>query len=587
MLASPYCAMAARRGLPSLGSTSCRASSFSPLPLCAISPDALKSRLGGARKEQFGRIRGLAMSPSAGHRRQMPALKTVASAASTNGASVDTKIATITTPLYYVNASPHMGSAYPTIAADALARFCRLQGHPTAFVTGTDEHGEKIAAAAHKANRAPQEHCDAVAQDYLALWSKLNISMDRFSRTTNPNHEKVVLEFFERVYERGDIYRAQYAGNYCVACEEYKDVADMLEGNVCPVHRTVCPHREENNFFFKLTNYQAALEELLESNPDFVQPASRRNEVLGWVKSGVRDFSISRAAVAWGIPVPKDPSQTIYVWFDALLGYISCLLAPGDEVTLNNAVARGWPAHVHIIGKDILRFHAVYWPAMLMSAGLPLPKKVYGHGFLTKDGLKMGKSLGNVLDPVELVDKYGADAVRFFLLGGVDFGSDGDFSYERFINIVNAALANNLGNLLNRSVNLLNKNCAGTVAGDAGGLAADHPLRVLAASKVPVAADAYGKLHFDKACEAALAISAAGNHYLEERAPWSKFKKGTEEEKKAAAMDLVAVLEAVRIVAVILSPVTPTLVQKMYRQLGFSEEQFAGLQWVCLASRAS
>ncbi|CAI5943454.1 unnamed protein product, partial [Closterium sp. NIES-64] len=484
----------------------------------------------------------------------------------------------VTTPLYYVNAAPHMGSAYPTIAADALARFQRLQGKQVTFVTGTDEHGEKIALAAAKNGRTPQQHCDAVAEEYKQLWSKLDIAYDRFIRTTSPRHEAVVRQFYDRVKARGDVYRAQYEGRYCIACEEYKDEKELVEGTTCPTHLTPCEHRSEDNLFFALSSHQHDLEKIFQERPDFVQPSFRKNEVLAWVAEGARDFSISRAAVTWGIPVPDVPEQTIYVWFDALLGYISALLEEGDEPSLDTAVSRGWPASVHIIGKDILRFHAVYWPAMLMSAGLPTPTTVFGHGFLTKDGHKMGKSLGNTIDPVELVTTFGADAVRYFFLREIEFGSDGDFSKERFVNIVNANLANTIGNLVNRTLGLLKKNCSSTLSIDSAALPLDHPLRTTTAASMATAAACYAALDFSGACEAILAPAAAGNGFLEERAPWSKFKKGGADAEEAAA-DLVAVLETARCVAVALSPITPTLSRNIYMQLGFTAEQFSAMQW--------
>lgn len=484
----------------------------------------------------------------------------------------------LTTPLYYVNASPHMGSAYPTIAADALARFQRLQGRRVVFVTGTDEHGEKIALAAAANGRQPKEHCDLVAQDYRDLWHSLNISYDRFVRTTQMQHDKIVTEFFARVWDSGDIYRAEYEGLYCIACEEYKDEKELLEGNCCPIHRSACVSRKEDNFFFALSKYQSQLEELLRSNQDFVRPPFRKNEVMGWVSEGLRDFSISRAAVDWGIPVPADSKQTIYVWFDALLGYITGLLRDGDEATLEVATSRGWPAAVHIIGKDILRFHAVYWPAMLLSAGLPLPRSVFGHGFLTKDGLKMGKSLGNTLEPTELVASFGSDAVRYFFLKEIEFGKDGDFSRERFVSIVNANLANTIGNLLNRTLGLLKKNCGGALSADAASLRANHPLRALAAHSVGKAKEAFEALQFGAACEAVLALASGGNQYLDEQAPWAMFKRG-ESEAQAAALDLVAILEVTRILAVALSPVAPTTCQRIYLQLGYSDSDFRALSW--------
>ncbi|CAI5479624.1 unnamed protein product [Closterium sp. Yama58-4] len=454
----------------------------------------------------------------------------------------------------------------------------RLQGKEVTFVTGTDEHGEKIALAAAKNGRTPQEHCDAVAAEYKQLWSKLDIAYDRFIRTTSPRHEAVVRQFYDRVKARGDVYRAQYEGRYCIACEEYKDEKELVDGTTCPTHLTPCEHRSEDNLFFALSSHQHDLEKIFQDRPDFVQPSFRKNEVLAWVAEGARDFSISRAAVAWGIPVPDVPEQTIYVWFDALLGYISALLEEGDEPSLDTAVSRGWPASVHIIGKDILRFHAVYWPAMLMSAGLPTPTTVFGHGFLTKDGHKMGKSLGNTIDPDELVTTFGADAVRYFFLREIEFGSDGDFSKERFVNIVNANLANTIGNLVNRTLGLLKKNCNSTLSIDSAALPLDHPLRTTTATSMETAAACYVALDFSGACEAILAPAAAGNGFLEERAPWSRFKRGGAEAEEAAT-DLVAVLETARCVAVALSPITPTLARSIYTQLGFTAEQFSAIQW--------
>ncbi|KAG8368882.1 hypothetical protein BUALT_Bualt15G0092800 [Buddleja alternifolia] len=432
----------------------------------------------------------------------------------------------LTTPLYYVNAPPHMGSAYTTIAADAIARFQRLLGKQVIFITGTDEHGEKIASAAVANGSSPSEHCDSISQAYKALWSELDISHDKFIRTTNPNHEAIVKEFYSRVLASGDIYRADYEGLYCVNCEEYKDEKELLENNCCPMHLKPCVRRKEDNYFFALSKYQKKLEEILTDNPDFVQPSFRLNEVQGWVKSGLRDFSISRASVDWGIPVPSDAKQTIYVWFDALLGYISALLDDEKQHNLETAISSGWPASLHLIGKDILRFHAVYWPAMLMSAGVSLPKKVFGHGFLTKDGLKMGKSLGNTLEPADLVNKVGADAVRYFFLKEVEFGNDGDYSEDRFINTINAHLANTIGNLLNRTLGLLRKNCQSTVAVDSASAAEGNAFKDTVEKQIEKARQHYENLELSSACEAVLEIGNAGNVYINEKAPWSLFKQG-------------------------------------------------------------
>ncbi|GJU90921.1 methionine--tRNA ligase, chloroplastic/mitochondrial [Tanacetum coccineum] len=472
-----------------------------------------------------------------------------------------------------------MGSAYSTIAADSIARFQRLVGKKVIFITGTDEHGEKIATAAAAAGcSSPNDHCDTISQSYRALWKDLDISYDKFIRTTDPKHEAIVEEFYSKVLANGDIYRADYEGLYCVSCEEYKDEKELLENNCCPMHLKPCVSRKEDNYFFALSKYQKRLEEILEQNPDFVQPVYRLNEVQNWMKSGLRDFSISRASVDWGIRVPNDPKQTIYVWFDALLGYISALSQGQEQPSLQTAISSGWPASLHLIGKDILRFHAVYWPAMLMSAGLSLPKTVFGHGFLTKDGMKMGKSLGNTLEPNELVQRFGPDAVRYFFLREVEFGNDGDYSEERFINIVNAHLANTIGNLLNRTLGLLKKNCQSTLIADSSVAAEGNDFKDTVEKLVEKSKVQYESLLLSSACESVLEIGTAGNLYIDGRAPWSLFKQGvflclTLEQ------DLVLILEAMRIIAVTLSPVTPKLCQSIYRQLGYTEEQFNAVAW--------
>ncbi|XP_064968049.1 methionine--tRNA ligase, chloroplastic/mitochondrial-like isoform X2 [Musa acuminata AAA Group] len=434
----------------------------------------------------------------------------------------------LTTPLYYVNAPPHMGSAYTTIAADAIARFQRLLGKKVVFITGTDEHGEKIAAAAQASGRSPREHCDTISQSYRILWRE--------------------------------------------------DEKELLENNCCPMHLKPCVRRKEDNYFFALSKYQKTLEDYLTSNPDFVKPLFRLNEVQGWIKSGLRDFSISRSSVEWGIPVPNDDKQTIYVWFDALLGYVSALLEEGEQTNLEQAVCSGWPASLHLIGKDILRFHAVYWPAMLLSAGLSVPNMVFGHGFLTKDGMKMGKSLGNTLEPKDLVQRFGADAVRYFFLREVEFGNDGDYSEDRFINIVNAHLANTIGNLLNRTLGLLKKNCQSMLAFDSIIAAEGNSFKDSVDQLVEKAKYHYENLSLSSACESVLDIANAGNLYMDERAPWSLFKQGGAS-SEMAAKDLVIILEVMRIIATALSPITPSLCSRIYSQLGFSKEQFEAATW--------
>ncbi|PMB15978.1 methionine--tRNA ligase [Fischerella thermalis] len=474
----------------------------------------------------------------------------------------------LTTPLYYVNDLPHIGSAYTTIAADVVARFQRLLGRPVLLITGTDEHGLKIQRTAESKGISPQKFCDEMSGGFVSLWQVLNIKYDRFIRTSDPRHEAIVKEFFQRVWEKGDIYQGQQKGWYCVSCEEFKEERELLEGHRCPIHTNKeTEWRDEQNYFFRLSKYQTQLEELYQSRPDFIQPESRRNEVLNFVKQGLQDFSISRVNVDLGFRVPTDPKHTLYVWFDALLGYVTALLEPDAEPTLENALAKWWPINLHLIGKDILRFHAVYWPAMLMSADLPLPKQVFGHGFLTKDGLKMGKSLGNTLDPVALTTSYSADAVRYYFLKEIEFGRDGDFNESRFIDVLNADLANDLGNLLNRTLGMVKKYCAGNVPPiTSEDIPNDSPLKSIGLRLGEQVKNAYEALAFDQACDAILKLVRASNKYIDEQAPWSLYKQG---QQQATEKVLYSVLESVRLAAYLLSPVIPNISHSIYQQLGF------------------
>jgi methionyl-tRNA synthetase len=473
----------------------------------------------------------------------------------------------VTTPLYYVNGVPHVGSAYTTMAVDALTRYQRLRGRPSLMITGTDEHGQKIERTALERGVSPQDHCDEIAASYQDLWQRLNIQYDRFSRTTASRHKAIVEAFYQRVEAQGDIYLGQQKGHYCVGCEEFKEERDLLEDQACPLHpNQKVEWRDEENYFFRLSKYQAQLEAHYTDHPEFIQPDSRRNEVLNFVSQGLQDFSISRVNLDWGFPIPANPKHTIYVWFDALLGYVTALLDPDDEPTLENALAQWWPINLHVIGKDILRFHAVYWPAMLMSAGLPLPDRVFGHGFLTKDGKKMGKSLGNTLDPVALVEAFGADAIRYYFLKEIEFGRDGDFGRTRFINTLNADLANDLGNLVNRTLNMAKRYC-NQVVPEIGALPEDHALKQIGVGLGDRIATAYDQLAFSQVCTSALALAQASNKFLDQEAPWTRYKEGNQQ---AVEEIIYAVLESVRLVAYVLSPIVPDLSTRIYRQLGFA-----------------
>ncbi|NJL82800.1 MAG: methionine--tRNA ligase [Chloroflexaceae bacterium] len=475
---------------------------------------------------------------------------------------------TLTTPLYYVNAIPHIGSAYTTMAADALARFKCLQGYEVRLITGTDEHGQKIQRTAQLKGIPPQEYCDTIAASFAALWEQLGIQADRFIRTTEAGHQKIVADFFQRVWEQDDIYLDRQQGWYCVACEEFKEERELLESGACPIHTNLkAEWRDEQNYFFRLSRYQAQLEQLYRERPSFVQPPSRRNEVMSFIEQGLKDFSISRVNVDWGIPLPCDPSHTIYVWFDALLGYVTALLDPEAPPSLEKAIALGWPANLHLLGKDILRFHGIYWPAMLLSAGLPLPERLFVHGFLTKDGQKMGKSLGNTLDPFDLVNRYGADAVRYYFLKEIEFGRDGDFSEHRFVTVLNADLANDLGNLLNRTLGMAHKYCGGQVPTlDPNQVDPTHPLKAIALSLPERVTAAYDACRIDLACNAILSLIRASNKYIDDSAPWSLFKQG---QQSAVEEVIFSVLESVRLAAYLLSPIIGNLSAAIYQQLGF------------------
>ena len=494
---------------------------------------------------------------------------------------------TLTTPLYYVNDRPHLGSTYTTIACDALARYRRLSGDAVTFVTGVDEHGQKIQRTAEAKQQSPQDHCDAISGTYRDLWQRWGISQDRFVRTTDPRHLQLVHQFYERVKASGDVVSGRQTGWYCVGCEEFKDdPADAVEPD-CAIHRKPLEWRDEENLFFRLSRYQSEIEALV-NRDDFIQPASRRQEVRNFVAQGLRDFSISRVNVAWGLPVPDHEGHTFYVWFDALLGYLTALLDDGGSPDLDRLNDCGWPASVHVIGKDILRFHAVYWPAMLMSAGLPVPEHVFGHGFLTREGQKMGKSLGNVLNPESLLERCGTDAVRWYLLRDIQFGDDGDFQQQRFVDLVNNDLANTIGNLLNRTSSMARKWFSDAVPAHTDAAGAEHPLALQAAAAVATVRDSMDSLGFKTASEAILQLAIAANGHLNDTAPWSRMKQPGQEQE--VGNDLYAVLEATRIVGLLLAPLLPDLSQRILAQLGHSLDQqrwLDQLHWGGLESGAA
>ena len=475
---------------------------------------------------------------------------------------------TLTTPLYYVNDRPHIGSVYTTLAVDSLARYRRQRGEEVIFITGCDEHGQKILRTAQQAGIAPQLHCDNISAIFNHNWQEWGISNNRFIRTTDPRHRAIVNQFFERVASNGDIIEGRQQGWYCVACEEYKDEfkdlnSSIIPAPICSIHQRSLEWRDETNLFFRLSRYQQQIDQLI-SKDGFIRPSSRRREVENFASGGLKDFSISRLNLPWGIPVPGHPEHTFYVWFDALLGYITALLEPGDAPDLDLAISRGWPANLHVIGKDILRFHAIYWPAMCMSAGIEPPEAVFGHGFLTREGQKMGKSLGNSLEPGMLLNSFGVDAVRWYLLRDIQFGDDGDIQLQRLVDLVNNDLANTIGNLVNRTISMARKWFNGVpIPKNPPGL--DHRLAVLCEQILQSLDTNYDQLDFRSASENILMLATAANGYLSETAPWTAIKD--ENNRDAVASDIYAVLEVSRWVGVLLFPLLPNLSFNLLQQL--------------------
>ena len=493
---------------------------------------------------------------------------------------------TITTPLYYVNDKPHLGSIYTTIASDAYARFQRLNGNKVIFITGVDEHGQKIQRTAELNKTTPINHCNTISQKYKSLWEKWSISNDYFIRTTDPHHQKLVEQFFQRVQSKGDIRVGNQQGWYCIGCEEYKEESKDSSKPLCPIHLKELEWRDEENLFFCLSNYQTQIENLLQ-NPEFIQPKSRRNEIINFVSKGLKDFSISRLNLEWGIPVPGYDGHTFYVWFDALLGYISALLPKGQEIDLEDLNDFSWPPEIHIIGKDILRFHAVYWPAMLLSADLDLPTKVFGHGFLTREGQKMGKSLGNVLDPELLLNKYGEDAIRWYLLSDFRFGQDGDFQQKRFIDLVNNDLANTIGNLLNRTSSMSRKWFTNKVP-DFNYDSNEEDLKNLSINTIIEVKGYLEDLSFKEACSSILNLASSANLYLNDNKPWTLIKE--DKNKARVGFCLYNVLETIRIVAILINPILPKLSKDILNQLSYDHNRIdwkIDLEWGKLKKSSS
>jgi len=468
----------------------------------------------------------------------------------------------ISTPIYYVNDVPHIGHAYTTLACDVLARYKRARGFEVFFLTGTDEHGQKVEKAAQAKGETPLELADRVMKRFQALWEKLNISNTDFIRTSQERHKKGVRQLFEKIQATGDIYLGEYEDWYCTPCETFWTETQLMDG-CCPDCGRPTEKLKESSYFFRMSKYQEELIRHIEANPDFIQPRSRRNEILNFVREGLRDLSISRTSFSWGIPVPGDEKHVIYVWFDALTNYITALGYPDDA---EGNFSRFWPADVHVIGKDILRFHTVYWPTFLLAAGIPLPKKVFAHGWWTVEGQKMSKSLANVVEPNMLVDKYGVDAIRYFLLREVPFGLDGDFSHAALVHRINSDLANDLGNLVSRSTAMLGKYFDGLLPAPAAANDVDAAFTARFPAAVRAVDGHMEELAFNKALQAIWELVGASNKYIDETAPWALAKDPANSQRLGTVM--YNLIEAVRLIALLVAPYMPETAGKIFATLG-------------------
>lgn len=467
----------------------------------------------------------------------------------------------ITTPIYYPSANFHIGHCYTTIIADSIARYQRLKEKDVFFLTGTDEHGQKIENKAKEKGVTPKEYVDEIVENAKDLWKSLGISYDKFIRTTDEYHEKAVQKIFDKLYEQGDIYLDKYKGLYCTPCESFWTETQLVDGK-CPDCGREVSLVEEESYFFRLSKYQKRIEELYKTNPEFIKPESRKNEMINnFLKPGLEDLCVSRTTFSWGIPVSFNPKHVIYVWIDALTNYITALGYLSDDDSL---FKKYWPADLHLVGKEIVRFHAIIWPALLMALDLPLPKQVFGHGWLKIDGGKISKSLGNYKDPREYIDKYGVDAVRYYALREVSFGSDGNFSEEALIARTNADLANTLGNLLNRTIAMTNKYFDGVISNSKVNEEIDTELINKASNLKSVVDKNMEKLYISDALEEIFNFLRECNKYIDDTTPWVLAKEEKQERLQTVLYNL---LESIRISSVLLTPFMPTTTEKIYKQL--------------------
>jgi methionyl-tRNA synthetase len=485
----------------------------------------------------------------------------------------------ITTPIYYVNAHPHIGHAYTTIACDTIARRHRLLGDDTWFLTGTDEHGQKIERAAQAAGKTPQQFTDEISAEFRALWERMGLTPDDFIRTTSERHQQGVQALWRKIRDNGYIYKGTYTGQYCVSDELYVD--GIGPGDPCPDCGRITETVSEENYYFKLSAFQDQLIRLYTEQPDFIRPETRRNEVLSFVRSGLRDLSISRSTFAWGIPVPDDPKHVVYVWLDALANYITALGFGSNDTSRYD---KYWPADVHMIGKEIVRFHCVYWPAFLLAAGLPLPKGITAHGWLLFEESKMSKSRGNIVRAETIMEVLGTDALRYFLLREVVFGQDGSFSFDALVQRYNSDLANGLGNLASRTLTMITRYFKGEVPypSHAAHTPADAAIEDTAKKAIADFSVLFDQYQFSKALEAAWGLVSAVDKYIVENEPWALDEKKDEESRARLATVLYTSAEALRVVTALAHPVMPDATAKIWSQIGLGDIRkfdLAQLHW--------